>query len=145
MDRYESRITVTISGLTDEGQAHGVNEAVGQLLTDHQDVILGDLVVAYEVLRYDESDPDADAVVIWPTDNPVDNEHAEGEGMTETERLKKLKAALQGALLGTLDAESFLEEAAELCELTPDKAEEIWQLKGELGRLGARILQASKV
>lgn len=65
--------------------------------------------------------------------------------MTETERVKKLKTALQMALSRTLDAESLLEDAAELAELTPEKAEEIWQLKRELNLLGIRILEASKI
>lgn len=63
--------------------------------------------------------------------------------MTETERLKKLKAALQTAMVRAVEAEGWLEDAAELAELTPDKAEEIWALKLELNRLGIRIREAA--
>lgn len=65
--------------------------------------------------------------------------------MTETERLKKMRSALEQAVIITCEAEVRLEDAAELAEETPDKAEEIWQLKRELNQLGIRILQASKV
>lgn len=64
--------------------------------------------------------------------------------MTETQRLMKLKHALESAVVQLIEAEIHMENAAGLAELTPEKAEEIWQLKGELDRLGARILQASK-
>ena len=64
--------------------------------------------------------------------------------MTETERVRQLKSQLVSAVVMSTDAETHLENAAELAELTPDKAEEIWQLKGELARLGVRILEASK-
>lgn len=64
--------------------------------------------------------------------------------MTETERLKGIKAALAAALTQTVEGESWLEEAAMLAEPTPEKAEEIWKLKAELDRLGLRILEVSK-
>lgn len=63
--------------------------------------------------------------------------------MNETERLRQLNAALATAVTKTIEAEGFLEDAAELAELTPEKAEEIWQLKSELHRLGVRIVEAS--
>lgn len=64
--------------------------------------------------------------------------------MTETERLKKIGAVLATALTNTVEAESFLEEAAMLAEPTPERAEEIWKLKAELDQLGRRILEVSK-
>lgn len=66
--------------------------------------------------------------------------------MNETQRLKELRTALHAALTRAVEAEGYLEDAAELAgmnELAPEKAEEIWQLKAELDRLGCRILQAS--
>lgn len=69
MNRYESGLTVRISGLLSEERAHALNEAVANLLTALTELpgFEGDLVVSGEVMRYDESDPDAEAVVIWPT------------------------------------------------------------------------------
>ena len=65
--------------------------------------------------------------------------------MNETERVAQLKSRLVSAVVLTTDAEIHLENAADLAELTPDKAEEIWALKTELNRLGVRIMEASKV
>lgn len=64
--------------------------------------------------------------------------------MTETERLKKIKALLVTALTNTIEAESFLEEAAELAVPGSAKAAKIWDLKRNLDRLGAEILELSK-
>lgn len=65
--------------------------------------------------------------------------------MTETERLKKLKAALETAAVKMVEAESFLEEAAGLAEPEDsDKDVLIWDLKSRLDRLGVEILELSK-
>lgn len=65
--------------------------------------------------------------------------------MTETERLKQLKAALQTAMVRVVEAEGFLEDAAELAEPEySDKADKIWDLKARLNRLGIEILELSK-
>lgn len=65
--------------------------------------------------------------------------------MTETERLKKLKAALETAVIRTVEAEGWLEDAAELAEPEDsDKDVLIWDLKSRLDRLGIEILELSK-
>lgn len=65
--------------------------------------------------------------------------------MIETERLKRLKAALETVVIMTTEAEIHLEDAAELAELEySDKAEKIWALKARLNRLGVEILELSK-
>lgn len=65
--------------------------------------------------------------------------------MTETERLKKLRTALETVVVKMVEAESFLEDAAEMAEPEySDRAEKIWDLKSRLDRLGIEILELSK-
>lgn len=66
--------------------------------------------------------------------------------MTETERLKKIKAALAAASTKTVEAKGFLEDAALATAdgPAPEKAVRILVLKAELDRLGRRILEVSK-
>lgn len=61
--------------------------------------------------------------------------------MNETERLAKVKTALRTAVIKVVEAEGFLEDAAGYAEPTSEKAEQIWQLKQELDRLGCRIIE----
>lgn len=64
--------------------------------------------------------------------------------MNEAERLAKVKAALQSAVIRTVEAEGFLEDAAEDAGLFTEKTAQIWQLKRELNHLGVRIIELSK-
>lgn len=58
------------------------------------------------------------------------------------QRLYDAKGLLQTAMVTTVDAERYLEQAA---QLYPEGATEIMDLKAELGRLSVRILEASKI
>lgn len=65
--------------------------------------------------------------------------------MTEGERLAKVKAALETAVVKMVEAEGFLEDAAMLAEPEfSDKEEKIWELKARLDKLGIEILELSK-
>ena len=64
--------------------------------------------------------------------------------MTETQRLAQVKTALQAAVINTVEAESRLEDAAELAVEGSVKADKIWDLKVRLNRLGIEILELSK-
>lgn len=64
--------------------------------------------------------------------------------MSETERLERLKAALQTAMIKADEAEGFLEDAAELSDPVSEKADKIWRLKLRLNALGIEILELSK-
>ena len=64
--------------------------------------------------------------------------------MTETQRLAQVNTALQAAVINTFEAESRLEDAAELAVEGSVKADKIWDLKVRLNRLGIEILELSK-
>jgi hypothetical protein len=70
MSMYEARTSVMVQdgGPDPEELAHEVYKLVHAYLTG-RGLIPRDVAVHHTVLRYDGSGPDAEAVVVWPTDH----------------------------------------------------------------------------
>lgn len=64
MPSYEARVTIRVSNTVDLEAAIHTAKAIGELVDNQLEVVMGDLEIENRVTRYDDENPNGTAV--WP-------------------------------------------------------------------------------